>query len=126
MNSEFAVRTRIAPSPTGDWHLGTARTALFTYLFARHSDGKFYLRVEDTDQARLVEGAEERILETLEWLGLELDIYDDGETYHKQSDNLARYQEVAEQLVAEGKAYYCFAISEELDAMRLEQQANKQ
>lgn len=118
------IRTRIAPSPTGDWHLGTARTALFTYLFARQSGGKFYLRVEDTDQNRLVEGSEARILETMQWLGLDIDPYND-QAYVKQSNHLARYQEVAEQLVHEGKAYYCFATAEELQAMRDEQSAAK-
>lgn len=117
-----SVRTRIAPSPSGDWHLGTARTALFAYLFARHSGGQFFLRIEDTDRQRLIEGAETRILETIAWLGLDVDEFD-GQPYVKQSDRLTRYRQVAEKLVADGAAYYCFATSGELDVMRSEQAA---
>ncbi len=120
------VRVRIAPSPTGDWHLGNLRTALFSYLFARRHGGKFYLRIEDTDQARLVEGAVDRLLDILAWLGLTPDALPDGKPYFVQSENLHRYKEVAEELVADGKAYYCFATPEELEAMRNEQQAAKQ
>lgn len=119
------IRTRIAPSPTGDWHLGTARTALFTYLFARQSGGKFYLRVEDTDQNRLIEDAIDRILEVMNWLGLDTDDFW-GQKFITQSERLDRYQEVVKQLVADGKAYYCFATSEQLQAMRDEQSAAKQ
>jgi glutamyl-tRNA synthetase len=120
------VRVRIAPSPTGDWHLGNARTALFSYLFARRHGGKFYLRIEDTDQARLVEGAVDRLLSILDWLDLKPDALPDGRPYFVQSENLARYKQVATQLVEEGKAYYCFATAEELEVMRAEQQAKKQ
>lgn len=123
MNQE--VRTRIAPSPTGDWHLGNARTALFSYLFAKHHSGKFFLRVEDTDQARLVEGSVERLLDVLAWLNIDPDAYD-GKPYLKQSDNLTRYQEVANQLVKDGHAYYCFATADELDEMRKDQEAKKE
>ncbi len=119
------VRVRIAPSPTGDWHLGNLRTALFSFLFARRHGGKFYLRIEDTDQARLVEGAVDRLMGILEWLGLTPDALPDGKPYFVQSENLPRYKEIAEQLVREGKAYYCFATSEELEVMRNEQQAAK-
>lgn len=120
------VRTRIAPSPTGDWHLGNTRTALFAWLFARKEGGKFYLRIEDTDQARLVPGAVERLLGVLEWLGLTPDPLDDGRPYFVQSENLKRYREVVDQLLEAGKAYYCFATAEELAQMREEQQAAKQ
>lgn len=119
------VRVRIAPSPTGDWHLGNARTALFSFLFARRHGGKFYLRIEDTDQARLVDGAVDRLLSILEWLGLNPDALPDGKPYFVQSENLPRYKEIAEQLVSDGKAYYCFATSEELEHMRAEQSAAK-
>ncbi|HEY1074156.1 MAG TPA: glutamate--tRNA ligase [Patescibacteria group bacterium] len=118
------IRVRIAPSPTGDWHLGNARTALFTYLFARHHGGEFFLRVEDTDQGRLVEGAVDRLLVLMEWLGLTPDLYD-GLPYVRQSDRLDLYKEAAEKLIAEGKAYYCFATGEELAHMRSEQEAAK-
>lgn len=119
------IRVRIAPSPTGDWHLGNARTALYSYLFARHHGGKFYLRIEDTDQARLVEGAVDRLLLILDWLGLHPDAWPDGQPYFVQSQNVPRYREIANQLVVEGKAYYCFATPEELENMRSEQQAAK-
>lgn len=118
------VRVRIAPSPTGDWHLGNARTALFTYLFARHHGGEFFLRIEDTDQGRLVEGAVERLLTLMEWLGIVPDLYD-GLPYVRQSDRLNLYRETAEKLVVDGHAYYCFATSEDLTQMRSEQEAAK-
>lgn len=120
-----AIRVRIAPSPTGDWHLGNARTALFSYFFARQHGGKFFLRIEDTDQARLVPGAVERLLQILEWLGMTPDPLESGEPYFVQSQNLKRYQEVVDQLLESGKAYYCFATQEELDAMRHEQAQHK-
>ncbi len=119
------IRVRIAPSPTGDWHLGTARTAIFCWLFARHTQGKFYLRIEDTDQNRLVPGAVDRLLQVLDWLGMTPDPLDDGKPYFVQSENLARYKEIADQLVESGKAYYCFATSEELEAMRKDQESKK-
>lgn len=123
-NSNREIRTRIAPSPTGDWHLGTARTALFAYLFARRNNGKFFLRVEDTDRNRLVPGAVERIIEVMAWLKLDTDTFE-GQDYVVQSERLPRYQEVAQQLVREGKAYYCFATPEDLQTMRDEQTAAK-
>lgn len=118
------IRTRIAPSPTGDWHLGTVRTALFAYLFARRHGGKFFLRIEDTDRNRYVPGSVERMLEVMSWLNLDTDPVDD-KPYFLQSENLPRYQEVARGLVEAGKAYYCFATSEELQQMRDEQSAAK-
>ncbi len=94
------VRVRIAPSPTGIPHIGNTRTALFNYLFAKHNKGTFLLRVEDTDRARLVEGAEKAILEILEWLGIAWD----GEI-ERQSDRLAIYKEHSVKLIDSGKAY---------------------
>lgn len=123
--TDSKVRTRIAPSPTGDWHLGNARTALFSYLFARHNNGAFFLRVEDTDRARYVEGSVERLLEVLKWLGMEPDPLPNGKPYFIQSDNLQRYHEVIQQLVESGLAYYCFATPEELESMRREQEIAK-
>lgn len=117
------VRVRFAPSPTGGLHLGGVRTALFNYLFARHHDGEFVLRIEDTDQTRFVEGAEDYILECLSWCGL---IPDEGPQnggpfapYH-QSERKATYRQYAEQLVKQGNAYYAFDTPEELDTKRKE------
>ena len=95
------VRVRFAPSPTGHPHLGNIRTALFNWLFARHNNGVFILRIEDTDQARKVEGATENIMSGLKWLGLD---WDEGPYF--QSQRLDMYQKYARQLVDEGKAYY--------------------
>ncbi len=114
----MTVRTRIAPSPTGFLHLGTARTALYCWAFARHHGGQFILRIEDTDIARSTQESVEQILASLRWLGLD---YDEGPVYQMQ--RLARYQEVAEQLVAAGRAYRCWCTPEELDAMREAQRA---
>lgn len=115
------VVTRFAPSPTGFLHIGGARTALFNWLFARHHGGKALLRIEDTDRARSTDEAIAAIHEGLDWLGFN---WDDDTVY--QSQRADRHREVAEQLLAEGKAYKCFATAEELDAMRAEQRANKQ
>jgi len=115
------VRVRFAPSPTGYPHLGNIRTALFNWLFARHSGGTFILRIEDTDQARKVEGAVESIINSLQWLGMD---WDEGPYY--QSQHLDMYLEYGEKLVNEGKAYYCYCSSERLDAMRQEQMKLKQ
>ena len=92
------VRTRFAPSPTGFLHVGGLRTALYNYLFAKQNGGLFILRIEDTDRARLVEGAEQNILETLRIFGLD---FDEGPI--RQSDNLERYRQCAKELVAEGE-----------------------
>jgi glutamyl-tRNA synthetase len=118
---EVPVRVRFAPSPTGYPHLGNIRTALFNWLFARHSGGKFILRIEDTDQARKVEGAVEAIIDSLQWLGMD---WDEGPYF--QSKNLDAYREYGEKLVCEGKAYYCYCSPERLDAMRQEQVRLKQ
>ncbi|SOD94152.1 glutamate--tRNA ligase [Caenispirillum bisanense] len=114
----MTVVTRFAPSPTGYLHIGGARTALFNWLYARHTGGKFLLRIEDTDRARSTEDATAKIFQGLEWLGLDWD----EEPVH-QFARADRHAEVARQLLAEGKAYYCYASPEELDAMRAEQRA---
>jgi glutamyl-tRNA synthetase len=107
------VRTRIAPSPTGFLHLGTARTALYCWAYARHHGGQFILRIEDTDVARSTQESVDQIMASLQWLGLD---HDEGPIYQMQ--RLARYQAVAEQLIASGHAYRCYCTPEELDAMR--------
>ncbi len=107
------IRTRIAPSPTGFLHLGTARTALYSWAYARHFGGKFVLRIEDTDVARSTQDSVDQILASMQWLGLE---YDEGPVYQMQ--RLDRYKAVVDQLIAEGKAYYCYSTPEELDAVR--------
>jgi glutamyl-tRNA synthetase len=107
------VRTRIAPSPTGMLHLGTARTALFCWAFARHHGGKFVLRIEDTDLERSTEAAVGTIIDSMAWLDLD---YDEGPI--RQTDRFARYRQVLDQLIAQGKAYRCYASKEELDQMR--------
>ena len=120
------VRVRYAPSPTGIPHVGNIRTALFNWLFARRHGGSFIVRIEDTDQARIVEGATEAILESLAWLGLDWDEGPElGGTGEKgnygpyvQSKRLAHYQEAAERLVRQGNAYHCSCTPEQLDAMR--------
>lgn len=114
----MTVRTRIAPSPTGFLHLGTARTALYSWAFARHHGGQFILRIEDTDVARSTQDSVDQILASMAWLGLD---YDEGPIY--QMDRLARYHEVAEQLIAAGQAYRCYCTPEELEAMREAQRA---
>jgi len=112
------IRTRFAPSPTGYLHIGGARTALFSWAYARKYGGRFILRIEDTDRERSTEISTQAILDAMAWLGLD---YDEGPYYQMQ--RLTRYREVAEQLTHEGKAYYCYASKEELDAMREEQRA---
>jgi glutamyl-tRNA synthetase len=112
------VRTRIAPSPTGFLHLGTARTALYSWAYARHHGGQFILRVEDTDVARSTQDSVDQILASMKWLGLD---HDEGPIYQMQ--RLARYQAVAEQLIASGHAYRCWCTPAELDAMREAQRA---
>jgi glutamyl-tRNA synthetase len=112
------IRTRIAPSPTGFLHLGTARTALYSWAFARHYGGEFVLRIEDTDVARSTQDSVDQILASMKWLGLD---YDEGPIYQMQ--RLDRYRAVVDQLIAEGKAYRCYATPEELDAMREAQKA---
>jgi len=115
------VRVRFAPSPTGPLHIGGIRTALFNYLFAKKRNGDFLLRIEDTDQARYAEGAENYIVEALEWCGLKIDEgVTKGGDYgpYRQSERKEIYKKYAFQLVDEGKAYYAFDTPEELDKMR--------
>jgi glutamyl-tRNA synthetase len=109
---------RFAPSPTGYLHIGGARTALFNWLYARHAGGQFRLRIEDTDRERSTKEAVDAILNGLTWLGLDWD----GETVF-QFARVARHREVAEKLLAQGKAYRCYATPQELEAMRAEQKA---
>lgn len=117
-NAFDKVRTRIAPSPTGFLHLGTARTALYSWAYARHHGGEFVLRIEDTDVARSTQDSVDQIIAAMNWLGLS---YDEGPIYQMQ--RLERYQAVVEQLIAEGKAYRCYATPQELEAMREAQRA---
>ncbi|WP_417247774.1 glutamate--tRNA ligase [Celeribacter sp.] len=111
--SDTPVVTRIAPSPTGDMHIGTARTALFNWLYARGRGGKFLLRIEDTDRARSTPEATQGILEGMAWLGLDYD----GEAV-SQFERAARHVEVAEEMLASGAAYKCFATQEEIESFR--------
>lgn len=121
MNSTKKIRVRFAPSPTGYLHVGGLRTALYNYLFARKNNGVFVLRIEDTDRSRYVEGAVENLIETLHWAGLD---YDEGPRKegqygpYIQSERLELYHKYAEQLITEGKAYYCFCTPERLLEMR--------
>lgn len=120
------VRVRFAPSPTGGLHIGGVRTALFNYLFAKKNNGTFYLRVEDTDQTRFVEGAEEYILEALEWLGISPDeTVGKNEKFgpYRQSERKAIYKEYADLLIENGWAYYAFDTAESLDAHRKQHEA---
>ncbi len=122
----MTVRTRIAPSPTGDPHLGTAYIALFNLCFAHAKGGEFVLRIEDTDQLRSTYESEQKILQSLQWLGLEWDEGPDvGGDYgpYRQSERMPIYRTHAMELVAKGHAFYCFATPEELDEMRREQMA---
>ena len=112
------VRTRIAPSPTGFLHLGTARTALFSWAYARHFGGDFILRIEDTDVARSTQQAVEQIVAAMRWLELQ---HDEGPFFQMQ--RIERYREVIAQMLREGSAYHCYCSTEELDAMREAQRA---
>ena len=124
-------RVRIAPSPTGPLHIGTARTALFNYLFARRTGGTFVLRLEDTDVARNTEAFERDILDGLHWLGLDWDEgpavagRDEAGPYapYRQMQRLELYAEAAARLLAEDRAYPCYCTPEELDADRKAQEA---
>jgi glutamyl-tRNA synthetase len=112
------IRTRFAPSPTGYLHIGGARTALFSWAFARQKGGEFVLRIEDTDRERSTQASVDAILDGMKWLGLD---WDEGPVY--QMDRLARYKEVADDLIRRGLAYACYASKDELDAMREAQRA---
>src|SRR3989338_2085436 len=127
-NEIIAVRTRFAPSPTGDPHVRSVWTALFNWLYARHYHGKFILRIEDTDRTRFIASAEMKIIEALRWFGLD---YDEGPDIggpfgpYRQSERLNLYQQYAEQLIANGAAYYCFCSPERLQEIRKEQKLRK-
>ena len=118
------IRTRFAPSPTGFLHVGGLRTALYCYLFAKKNNGKFILRIEDTDQSRKVDGAMENLIDTLKWAGIN---FDEGPTVggdfgpYIQSERLNIYHEHAQKLVDEDKAYFCFCSPERLDEVRKKQ-----
>jgi glutamyl-tRNA synthetase len=117
----MTVTTRFAPSPTGYLHVGGARTALFSWLFARKHGGKFILRIEDTDLERSTQASINAILEGMTWLGLD---YDAGPFY--QTQHFQRYQEIIQQLLNQGDAYYCYCSKDELEQLRNEQMANKE
>ena len=115
------VRTRFAPSPTGYLHIGGARTALFSWLYAKKMGGDFILRIEDTDRERSTQEAVDAITDGMEWLGLE---HDEGPYY--QTQRFDRYKEIIQKLLDDGHAYYCNCSRERLDEMREQQRANKQ
>ena len=117
----MSITTRFAPSPTGYLHVGGARTALFSWLYARKHGGKFILRIEDTDLERSTQESVNAILEGMSWLGLD---YDAGPFY--QTQHFDRYKEIIQQLLAQGDAYYCYCSKDELEQLRADQMANKQ
>ena len=124
-----AVRVRFAPSPTGPLHIGGVRTALFNYLFAKKHGGTFVLRIEDTDQTRYVPGAEDYIIEALNWLNIPFDEgpgKDGGFGPYRQSERKASYKQYADQLIASGHAYYAFDTPEALNDLRAQAEANKE
>ncbi len=128
MSSPSPARVRFAPSPTGHLHIGGARTALFNWLIARQTGGTFILRIEDTDTARNVEGADQKIMEDLRWLGLQWDegvgVGGPNGPYY-QSQRLDYYRSVLKRLLDSGNAYHAFDTAEELEAMRAEAEAQK-
>ena len=109
----MSVRTRFAPSPTGVLHLGSVRTALYCWLYARHCGGQFILRIEDTDPERSTKENVDAILDGMAWLGLEAD---EGPFF--QTQRYDRYREVIDEWLSEGKAYYCYCTKEELTELR--------
>ena len=123
------TRTRIAPSPTGDPHIGTLFQALFNYAFAKKHQGQFIVRIEDTDKARQVSSSEDAIFQALDWIGLTPDesIKHPGKFGpYRQSDRLKLYQQYADQLIKDNHAYYCFCSSDRLDQVRKDMQAKGQ
>jgi glutamyl-tRNA synthetase len=119
--TDIKPRVRFAPSPTGPLHIGGVRTALYNYLFAKHHGGTFILRIEDTDRARLVEGAEEYIMDSLEWAGIKVDegVREGGPfAPYRQSDRQEIYHRYADELISRGDAYHAFDSPEELDKLR--------
>ncbi|MCJ7518151.1 MAG: glutamate--tRNA ligase, partial [Anaerolineaceae bacterium] len=128
MTESTPYRVRFAPSPTGHVHLGSARTALYDYLISQKTKGQFVLRIEDTDRKRLVEGAEEELIKSLHWLGIDWDEGPDkGGPFgpYRQSERKEIYQKYARELVESGHAYYCFCTSERLNRVRQEKQQQK-
>jgi len=126
--NDMTSRVRFAPSPTGYLHIGGLRTALYNYLFAKNKNGKLILRIEDTDRKRFVEGAVENLLDTLNWAGISFDEGPDmgGECApYLQSERLNIYKELAQKLISEEKAYYCFCTPERLEKLKEEQQKQK-
>ena len=121
MTNGSVVKTRFAPSPTGDLHIGGVRTALFAWLYARHHNGDFVLRIEDTDRERSTPEAVQVILDGMKYLGLD---YDEGPFY--QTERMNRYREVIEDLLFQGKAYRCYCSTERLQQLREKQMADKQ
>lgn len=122
----MSVRTRIAPSPTGIAHVGTLYMALFNHAFAKQNNGQFLVRIEDTDRARFVEGAEQVIFDALTWAGITPDespLHGGAHAPYRQSERLDIYKQYVDQLIASGNAYYCFATPDELKEMREQQQA---
>lgn len=122
------IRVRFAPSPTGYLHVGGLRTALYNFLFARKNNGKFILRIEDTDRNRYVEGAVENLINSLKWCGLDYDEGPDvGGNYgpYMQSQRIELYKKYAEELINKGHAYYCFCTQERLQSLREEQERQK-
>ncbi len=117
----MTVRTRFAPSPTGYLHVGGARTALFSWLYAKKTNGQFVLRIEDTDRERSTDASVQAIFDGMEWLGLS---HDEGPFF--QTDRFPRYLEIIQQMLDQGDAYHCYCSAEEVEAMREEQRANKQ
>jgi glutamyl-tRNA synthetase len=113
-----AIRTRIAPSPTGFLHLGTARTALYSWAFARHHGGEFVLRIEDTDVARSTQDSVDQIIASMQWLGLQ---YDEGPVFQMQ--RLERYKTVVDAMLAQGTAYHCYCTPDDLEKMKSDQEA---
>jgi len=128
MTNNTTTRTRIAPSPTGYPHIGTIYQALFNYAYARRYDGSFLIRIEDTDQARFVEGAEDVIFQAIDWFRLTEDESprkDGPHTPYRQSERLELYSKYAKELIEKEGAYYCFCTKERLDEMRKKLQAEK-
>lgn len=129
MNQQNPVRVRFAPSPTGHTHLGSGRTALYNYLIARQTGGKFILRIEDTDRKRYVPGAEKELIDSLHWLGID---WDEGpeiggpHTPYRQSERREIYQEYGLKLIDSGHAYYCFCTQARLDQVRKDQLSRKE
>jgi len=124
-----SVRVRFAPSPTGPLHIGGVRTALYNYLFARKNGGRMILRIEDTDQTRFVEGAEEYIKKSLKWSGIEFDEGVNGKGEYgpyKQSERKELYDQYSKELIDSGWAYYAFDTADELNQLREEAEAQKQ